>query len=73
MSAPTAVKALTDSKSRITRDVHAVKKPESFMITTAKISGLRENSFVVVEKFYNVQSILKLFYSVFPDFTEFLE
>ena len=27
------------------------KNPESFMITRAKISGLRANSFVVVEQF----------------------
>ena len=51
VTAPTAVKALTDSKSRITREIQAVKKPESFMITKAKIFGLRANSFVVVEKF----------------------
>ena len=31
----------TDSKSRITREIHAVKKPESFMITRAKISAVR--------------------------------
>ena len=43
------------------------------MIMRAKISGLRVNSFVVVEQFYNIQSFLKLFYSVFPGFTEFLE
>ena len=28
MSAPMAVKVLTDSKSRITREIHAVKNPE---------------------------------------------
>ena len=43
------------------------------MITRAKISGLRANSFIVGEQFYNVQSILKLFDSFFPGFTEFLE
>ena len=43
------------------------------MITRAKIAGLRANSFVVVEQFYNVQAVLKLFYSVFPGYTEFLE
>ena len=33
----------TDSKSRITREIHAVKKknPESFMITRAKVSAVR--------------------------------
>ena len=38
----------TDSKSRITREIHAVKNPESFMITRAKLSAVRANSFVVV-------------------------
>ena len=52
----------TDSKSRITREIHAVKKPESFMITRAKISAVRANYFVVVEQFI-----------VFPGYTEFLE
>ena len=42
------------------------------MITRAKISGLRANSFVVGEQFYNVQWILKFFDS-FPGFMEFLE
>ena len=69
---------LTDSKSRITRESHSVKKTREFhenffFIMREKISGLRANSFVVLEQFYNVQSILKLFYSVFPGFTEFLE
>ena len=31
----------TDSKSRITREIHAVKKRESFIIIRAKISGVR--------------------------------
>ena len=53
---------LTDSKSRITREIHAEKKPESFMITRAKISAVRANYFVVVEQFI-----------VFPGYTEFLE
>ena len=53
----------TDGKSRITREIHAVKKKtESFMITKAKISAVRANSFVVAEQF-----------SVFPVYTEFLE
>ena len=38
------------------------KKPKSFMITRAKTSVVRANSFVIVEQF-----------SVFPGYTEFLE
>ena len=49
---------LTDGKSRITREISAVKKPESFMKTRAKISAVRANSFVVVEQF-----------SVFPGYS----
>ena len=42
---------LTGGKSRIAREIRAVKKIESFMITRAKISAVRANSFVVVEQF----------------------
>ena len=53
---------LTDGKYRITREIHAVKKPESFLITRAKISAVRANFFVVLGQF-----------SVFPGYMEFLE
>ena len=42
----------TKLKSRITREIHAVKKKTpNFMITRAKISAVRANSFVVLEQF----------------------
>ena len=40
------------------------KKPESFMITRVKISGLRANSFVVVEQFTTFNQF-KSFFIVF--------
>ena len=58
------------------------------MITRAKILAVRANSFVVVEQFTTFSqfrchitfkekkiaaAVLKLFYSVFPGYTEFLE
>ena len=38
------------SERYCTREIHVVKKPESFMISRAKISVVRVNSFVDVEQ-----------------------
>ena len=64
---------LTDSKSRITKEIHAVKKLREFHDNESEnISGESE-LLCRCGTIYNVQSILKLFYCVFPGFTEFLE
>ena len=64
---------LTDSKSRITREIRAVKKTREFHDNESE--NIRVESELICRSgtIYNFQSVLKLFYSVFPGYTEFLE
>ena len=65
---------LTDSNSRITREIHAVKETREFHDKNES-ENIRVESELLSRcgTIYNVQSVLKLFYSVFPGYTEFFE
>ena len=65
---------LTDSKSRITREIHTVEKTREFHDKNES-ENIRVESELLCRcgTIYNVQSVLNLFYSVFPGYTEFFE
>jgi len=63
----------THSRSKITREIHAVKKTREFHDSESENIRVESELICRCGTIYNVQSVLKLFVSVFPGYTEFLE
>ena len=59
----------TDTKSRITREIHALKRPESFMITRAKISAVSIRCAALINFFVPDAALIRINTVVFVNST----